>query len=246
MKTALECIRRGVDLFIEKPLSHSLDNLEEIKEEIKDKKIFTYISYNMRFHPVLIKLKEIINEKQKPICFKCVSTSYLPNWRKNQDYRKSYSAKKETGGGVLLDISHEFDYISWLFGEINEISGECKKKSSLEINTEDYVNANIECKTGINGNVFINSFSLKQERNIKIYYNDGFFEGDLINNEVIKINKKGEREKISFNFKRNDMFKKQINYFLDEYKKGNMSIMNNYFEALKTFKKIMEFKKACI
>lgn len=243
VETALTCAKRNIDLFIEKPLSHNLEKLSELEKEIKKRKLFTYVAYNLRFHPILQDLKKIISENKKPAYFKATCSSYLPNWRQNQDYTKSYSAKKEQGGGVLLDLSHEIDYITWIFGKIKTMEGICSKISNLKINSEDVVEAKITCRTGIKGNVHLDYFSHLEERKIKVYFNDRYMEGDLLNNSLLRIDKKGKMEIKNYKIKKDETYINQLKYFFEQYKRRNYDIMNNFSEALKTFKKIMEFKE---
>lgn len=241
--TALECTKRNIDLFIEKPISHSIENVNELESEIKQRKLFTYIAYNLRFHPIINNLKNIISTKtEKPIFFKIVCSSYLPDWHPNQDYSKSYSAKNELGGGVVLDLSHEFDYICYLFGEIKNISGYCDKISDLNIESEDILEAHIDLNSGLRGNLHLNYFSLNNQRNIQIYYNDEYFEGDLLKNSIKTVKKNGKEKTLNFQCNINDTYKYQMQYFFEQYLKKNHNIMNNFSEALKTFNKIMEFK----
>lgn len=243
VETALECAKNNINLFIEKPISHSLENIDELENEIKKRKLFTYVAYNMRFHPVIENLKKIISEKEKPINFEVTCSSYLPNWRPKQDYTKSYSAKKELGGGVILDLSHEFDYISWLFGEIKKIDGYCDKISDLKIDCEDIVDAQITCSSNIVGDLHLDCFSRNKKRIIQINYDDKLIEGDLIENTIKIIDKSGKEKKISYKCNIDDTYKKQIEYFFQQYFDKNLTLMNNFSKASKTFKKIMNFKK---
>jgi predicted dehydrogenase len=242
ISTALDCAKKNINLFIEKPISYDLEGVERLNSEIKKRKLFSYIAYNLRFHPVLEKIKQVTEKESNPIYFDVICSSYLPNWRKNQDYSKSYSANSKTGGGVILDLSHEFDYLTWLLGKIDDISGFCGKISNLKINCEDIVDVQIKLKSGINGRMHLNYFSVYPERMIKLYYADRFIEGDLINNCLKIINKNGKNEELKFKFDLNETYEKQINYFFDNYSKNNLNIMNNYSEALKTFNKIISFK----
>ena len=241
VETALECTKNNINLFIEKPISHSLENIDELENEIKKRKLFTYIAYNMRFHPVITHLKELVSEEKQAIHFKVVCSSYLPDWRPRQDYTKSYSAKKEMGGGVLLDLSHEFDYINWLFGEIKNIDGQCGKISNLNIDTEDVVDAKIVCNADIKGDLHLDCFSKEKERKIQVFCNNKYLEGDLIKN-TIKIVENGKEKTIKKENSIEDTYKMQIDYFFEQYLNKEYNIMNNFSEALKTFKKIMDFK----
>jgi len=243
IQTALKCAKRNIDLFIEKPISHSMELTNELENEIKKRKLVSYIAYNMRFHPVLINLKKLISNEDKPIYFRVTCSSYLPDWRPKQDYSNSYSAKEELGGGVILDLSHEFDYTSWLFGEIQDIKGICGKISDLDINSEDFFEAHITCNPDIKGNLHLDCFSKNLERKIQIYFNDKYIEGDLIKNNIKIVD---NIEKVTnYKYDTDETYKKQIKYFFKQYHKRNLNIMNNFSEALKTFHKIMEFKSIC-
>ena len=239
--TAIKCAKRNINMFIEKPIFNSLEKTDYLEKEIKKRKLFTYVAYNMRFHPVIKKLKEI---SDKPIYFKIISNSYLPEWRPNQDYTKSYSAKKNQGGGVILDLSHEIDYVSWLFGEIRKIEGFCGKISDLKINCEDIMTGQVKCSSGITGKLHLDCFNPNSQRKIQIYYVDKYVEGDLLENKIKTI-KNGKEQVENFKTSIDDTYREQIKYFFEQYHKNNLVIMNNYSESLKTFKNIMKFKKEC-
>ena len=243
VETALNCAKRNINLFMEKPISHSLENINELENEIKKRKLFTYVAYNMRFHPVIENLKELISEKEKPVHFNVTCSSYLPNWRPKQDYSKSYSAKKELGGGVILDLSHEIDYISWLFGEIKKIEGHFDKISNLRIDSEDILDAQLKCGPNIEGKIHLDYFTRDPERKIQIHYENQRLEGDLINNTIKIVNRSGKEKITKYKCSSNETYKKQLDYFFEQYFDKNFDIMNNFSEASKTFKKIIGFKK---
>ncbi|MFX1494064.1 MAG: Gfo/Idh/MocA family protein, partial [Promethearchaeota archaeon] len=121
INTALSCLKAGMkNFFIEKPLSHSLEKLDIFEEEVKKSGALVYVGYVMRHHPMIKYLKKLIEEKSEGIFYSQTrSSSFLPKWRPGVDYRKSYSSKREQGGGVILDLSHEFDYNQFLFGKIH-------------------------------------------------------------------------------------------------------------------------------
>lgn len=241
--TALECARRNISLFIEKPLSHSLEKLNELDKEIKKRKLFTYVAYNMRFHPIITYFKKNISNGEQPIYFRIICSSYLPSWRPKQHYENSYSAQKKYGGGVTLDLSHEFDYIAWLFGGLQQITGYCGKVSNLHINSEDITEAQITCPQNLHGSLHLDYLSLSNERKIQLYYNTKYLEGDLLKNTVTIIKKNKKPQIIKYENSPDDMYVKQLQYFIEQYNNKNLQNMNNFSEALKTYRKIMEFKK---
>lgn len=94
------------------------------------------VAYNLRFHPALQRLHSILKKEQAISCSVYVG-QYLPDWRPGTDYRQSYSAHKDDGGGVLRDLSHEIDYLHWLFGDWERLTALGGKFSQLEINSDD-------------------------------------------------------------------------------------------------------------
>lgn len=123
-------------ILIEKPV---INNMREFEREILTSKLDfsrVFVGYNLRFHPMIEKIGEIV-EGKNIITVQIYCGQYLPTWRRNRDYRTVYSANKCEGGGVLRDLSHEFDYAQWLFGEWEQVSALGGKYSTLEIESED-------------------------------------------------------------------------------------------------------------
>jgi len=135
IQTAIECALRGMHLFIEKPIDNKLDGLDELMEIVDKKKLTTYVAYNMRFHPEMEKLKSQIDPAKSEIV--CWSNSELwPSRRQLDD--------------VILELSHELDYASLLFGTIYEVKGIMDKTwAKLELNhdwTKVYVDLDMAAK----------------------------------------------------------------------------------------------------
>jgi len=132
IKTFLEIRRLGFKgpILIEKPLS--VDLVETTDESFDE----VYVAYNMRFNPLLDRLKKEIQEEEV-LSVVGYAGQYLPLWHEEVDYRTSYSSIKSKGGGVLRDFSHELDFISWLFGNWKSVTAIGGKFSSLEIDVED-------------------------------------------------------------------------------------------------------------
>jgi len=235
---ALECANRGMHLFVEKPLSHTMEGLSQLKELCRRKELTCYVAYCLRFHPVIERVKEIIADK-KIYHIRSVCSSYLPQWRFGTDHLKSYSASAKQGGGVLLDVSHELDYIAYLFGPLKTLNGKYAKVSDVTCDSEDYADMVITTEKNIVVNLHLNFMSRLLERKCIVDYKEGYCVGDLIENKVV-YETAGKKEVCNFDFKRNAMFKKQAEYFFNNL--GNKQIMNNLEEAEKILKKIIEFK----
>ncbi len=188
-------------IFCEKPLFESKQDLK-----IKNNKIF--VGYVLRFHPLLEKLKNMIKD-EGIISVNAKCGQYLPSWRLNIDYKESYSAKKEKGGGVLLDLSHEIDYVQWLAGQINEIKSYQVKISDLEINSDDLTMLIGKTYRNILVNISIDYISKITNRRLLVETFEHTYELDFISNKLIKKDKNGLEEIYSFsNLERNYMFEK--------------------------------------
>jgi predicted dehydrogenase len=129
----------GVHLLIEKPISNTTKGVADLIEICQAKKLVLAVGYNLRFNASLIAFRESLNSQVigKPLLVNCEVGQFLPSWRENIDYRESVSSKQELGGGVLLELSHEIDYLNWIFGKINWVRATVMKQSTLEIDVED-------------------------------------------------------------------------------------------------------------
>lgn len=168
---------------VEKPLF-----LKPKRIKLNNNKV--YVGYNLRFHPLIQKIKKITsNKKFSHINSYCYS--YLPNWRK-RDYKKSYSAVLSKGGGVLYDLSHEIDYIYYLFGNFKIIYSFNNKISNLELNSKDFTLILGKTQKSTNINISLNYFSKFEERGLHLYAKNFEIFADLISNTlvIIKNNKK--------------------------------------------------------
>lgn len=137
---ALAAVRRGCDLFLEKPLAHTPEGIEELCAEIEARGSVTLVGCNMRFHSGPRRVHEILRQGLvgRPHFARIHAGSYLPGWRPGRDYRETYSARAREGGGVLLDFVHEIDLARWYLGEIREVTSVAGRISDLEIDTEDW------------------------------------------------------------------------------------------------------------
>jgi len=242
IETALMCLKAGIkNLFIEKPISNSLDNLDFFLEEVENKKAVVYVAYNLRHNPVLKKLKTLTEERIKDIFYvESICRSYLPKWRPNRDYREIYSSKKEMGGGVILDLSHEFDYNEWLFGKIISINGTYGKISDLDIDSEDICDVIIKFKNRIIGKVHLDYFSRSNERIIKIFTPSEEIITDLLNNNIRIINDKDEYIE-TFEFEIDSVYEQQLQYYLDGVE-NNSNEISNLKEAKELLETLLKFK----
>lgn len=104
----------------------------------------TFVAYNLRFHPLLERLKQWL-DVNRPIAASIYAGQHLSTWRHGRDFRVTYSAISALGGGVLRDLSHELDYISWLFGRWKRVAALGGASRALNIDVDDYWSILLEC-----------------------------------------------------------------------------------------------------
>lgn len=139
LDVALPLAEAGIHLLIEKPLSSTTDSVEKLLRVADENSCKLMTAYNLRFLSSLRRFRDLLKEGVigKYLSVRAEVGQYLPHWRPGVDYRKTVSANKDLGGGVLLELSHEIDMLLWLFGPINWVYAGLFKLSNLEINVED-------------------------------------------------------------------------------------------------------------
>ena len=136
---------RGM-VMVEKPLFAEAERAEVLCF----KKV--WVAYNLRFHPLILKVRNLLRD-QPIITAQAYVGKNLATWRPQTDYRKSYSAFKDQGGGVLRDLSHELDYMIWILGGWRGAAAIGGHYSKLDIETDDVFS--VLLKTKRCENVFI-------------------------------------------------------------------------------------------
>lgn len=154
---ALEAARAGCHLFIEKPLSHSLDGIAELRRETEARGLHALVASNFRFHPGLRRLKELIEEGTlgRVYCVRAHFGQYLPDWHPWEDYRLGYSAQSRLGGGIVLDRVHEIEYLMWLLGDVRQVFAAVDRLGDLEIDAEDSAEIVLRFASGAVGSVHV-------------------------------------------------------------------------------------------
>jgi predicted dehydrogenase len=165
-------------VLIEKPL------FDRVKEFPRHRFSMTAVAYNLRCHPLLMRLKSILDGTSHIATANIYVGSYLPDWRPNTDYSESYSAKKSEGGGVLRDLSHELDYTLWLFGEWMRLTALGGHFSGLEIDSDDAYTLILETKKCPLVSLHMNYLDRIPRREISVNTDRGSLHVDLIGNTL--------------------------------------------------------------
>ncbi len=219
-----------IPLLIEKPPLHALENADELTGRLNNYNITTYVACNMRFHPCLQFLKQYFEKNRCNINeVNVYCGSYLPDWRPSKDFRTIYSADKEKGGGVHLDLFHEMDYTCWLFGLPEKSVGFKTSKSTLRINAIDYANY-ILTYPSFNASIILNYYRKTPRRTIEILFDTATWVVDLIKSTITT-----DSNEVIFkapDFEMSDTYKNQMTYFI-ECINNNIVPMNTFDESIK-------------
>jgi len=186
---AIIAARSDIDIFIEKPLSHAFDNLQAFEVTLQNSASKVFVAYQFRFNAGLKKIKLILDQKElgNPVSFQSIWGEYLPDWHPWEDYRNSYAARKDMGGGVVLTLSHPIDYLRWFFGDVAELKAEVGKRSDLDLDCEDYAEADMTFQSGVKGKLHLDYGSKPKVHHLSIQCEQGKIEWDY-STSIVEIN----------------------------------------------------------
>jgi predicted dehydrogenase len=227
LKVSKLCVEQNKPFYVEKPISHNMNEVLGISDKIKNINLFTRVGFMMRAHPNISFLKKYLEKSPKKIFYVSMHVGqWLEDWRPDTDYRKCYSADQEKGGGVILDLIHELDIAFWLFGEIDEVFCFKNKISKLDISTEDYAHILLKSKEGFTVDLNLDYLSSVYKRGMHIIMDGENIEWNYVSGTITLFNKSNpqglEIEKLDNSFKRNDMFESTMKDFI-----SNLNISNN-------------------
>lgn len=234
LDTALKFRNHTKALFIEKPVFSTNEIFPEQISTLDE--IHSYVACPLRYNPVLQYIKANINLSDV-YAVRAMSSSYLPDWRPGQDYRQTYSAHADLGGGVDIDLIHEWDYLTWIFGMPTQCSAVIDRVSNLEIDSNDialYVARNKQMTFELH----LDYFGRKAQRTLDIFTKDDTIHCDIIAGTVSYLK---EGKMLSFNNERNNYQKAEIQHFFDiaEGKASNDSNVEHGVKVLKLTKAII-------
>lgn len=217
---ALAAAKHNCHLFIEKPLSDSLEGIEELAGIAREKNLITLVGYQLRFHPCLKRVQQLMTEGRIGQVFGVHMEvgEYLPGAHPYEDYREGYAARSDLGGGVLLCLSHELDYSQWLFGMPQKLFALGGKLSQLEMDVEDDVDVLMECVVdgkSIPVHVHLDFVQCPPSRKCSIIGEEGKIFWDYYSDHVdLYTTGKQQWESFEFpDFQRNDMFLDEIRHY---------------------------------
>lgn len=226
-------------LFIEKPVVSDLANVPALQTTLEDLGVLTYVACNLRFLDSLIFIKDYLSNKRiNEVNLYC--GSFLPEWRPGTDFRKSYSARPELGGGAHLDLIHEIDYAYWLFGSPQKTISLLRSQSTLAIPAIDYAHYSM-IYDGFVSNITLNYFRREYKRTAEFLLEQETILIDLKENQV-----KRATGEILYHSTQGlvDTYLPQIQYFLQLVKTEQKTSMNTFQDGVTVLKMCLDDKSA--
>lgn len=186
----------GIPALIEKPLSHDVHTAVEFRRTLKETDPMFSVGYCLRYLPSALYVKQLLNENKLGTVYlvQSVVGQHLSQWRRQTDFRNSVSAKKELGGGALLELSHELDYLLWLFGPMVAKYCHMTEQGELQLEVEESVDLVLQSNSSVICQVHLDFLQQVPQRRCVITGQQGRIEWDLIENSVLLINGQGRQE----------------------------------------------------
>jgi predicted dehydrogenase len=219
VRQARKAIEHGFNVFIEKPLSNTLRDIDVLVEKVEESGQVLLVACNLRFLPSLRLVRRLLNEGRigEPLAVRAQCGYYLPYWRPNTDYRNGYGARQVTGGGIILDSIHEFDYLRWMLGEVVELFCYASRRSSLDIDVEDNADFLLRFDSGAVANVHLDYLQRTYRRSCEFIGEDGVIVWDYITQQVSLYGQEDRHIEVfleSINTELNQMFVDEMKHFV--------------------------------
>jgi predicted dehydrogenase len=220
LDVAIPAVKAGCAILMEKPVSHSLERLDEFKSAVKVGGAGVLLGYQFRFHPGLRQVKTWLDDGMigRPLSFRAHWGEYLPNWHPWEDYRASYTARPDLGGGVVVTLSHPVDYLRWMLGDVKSLWAFSGRMSDLEIQVEDYAEVGLQFKNGATGSLHLDYYQQPPSHTLEINGTTGRVTWDNVDGKARLFQSgTGNWQEIILpeNFDRNDLFIAETKHFLD-------------------------------
>ena len=177
---AIPAAEAGCHILLEKPVSHSLKRLDTLQKTAQKSGSKILVGFQFRYHPTLNKARELIQAKAlgKILTVHAHWGEYLPQWHSWEDYRQSYAARADLGGGVIVTLTHPLDYLRFLLGDMDSLWSFNGHISPLEIDVEDFAEIGLKFMNGALGGVHVNYFQRPPIHRLEIVGTEGTLRWD--------------------------------------------------------------------
>ena len=234
----IKAAKHKANILVEKPGAMNIKQAHNVTSTIKDNNVGFFISYQRRFHPLVGRLRRVLDSNKigKLMSVRVAVSSYVPDWHPYEDFHDLYACRPDLGGGVLKTETHEIDFIAWLFGIPRQIFSTYGCRGKFNIDVEDTANLLLDYDS-FSVQMTMCFMQKKQERNFKFFGQKGWIEFDLINQKLVVCSYDNEDLEVYEDIVANDeLFKLQADYFLNKFKSSD----EQYLKALERNTTIIE------
>jgi predicted dehydrogenase len=181
LEVAIPAAKAGCAILLEKPISHSMERLDELQATVQKSGAKVLVAFQFRFHPGLVRAKQLISDGEigRLISAHVHFGEYLPAWHPWEDYRQGYAARAEMGGGVVLTQCHSLDYLPWLVGKVDKVWGFTAKLSDLEVDVEDTAKIGLRFESGALGSLHLDYNQQPPAHRFEVIGTQGSLKWDL-------------------------------------------------------------------
>jgi len=220
LAVALPAIEAGCHLLMEKPISDSMQGIEELEKVVKKSGRQVVMGFQFRFHPGLQQIKELLDQKVigNVLSVQAHWGEYLPDWHPWEDYRISYATRNDLGGGVILTLCHPIDYLRWLIGDMTEVWASTGNRQMLGIGVEETADISLKSVDGVLLHVHVNYVQRPGRHTLQIIGERGTIQWDNATGHVSCFRVDEGKETIHSlpeGFERNNMFIEETKHFWD-------------------------------
>jgi predicted dehydrogenase len=180
LDVAIPAAEVGCHILLEKPISHSLERVSILQQTAEKSGSKILVGFQFRYHPTLNEARELIqsNALGKILTVHAHWGEYLPQWHPWEDYRQSYAARAELGGGAIVTLTHPLDYLRYLLGEVESLWSFNGHISPLEIDVEDIAEIGLRFASGAVGGIHVNYFQRPPAHRLEIIGTNGTLRWD--------------------------------------------------------------------
>jgi predicted dehydrogenase len=218
LAVAIPAAQAGCSIFLEKPISNNMVRIRELEIAVESGGGKVFVGFQFRFHPGLQKIKEILENSEigRVLYVRCQWGEYLPGWHTWENYRNSYSALSDLGGGVVLSLCHPIDYLHWLLGEVIQVVA--GKLSNLEIEVEDTAEIILRFASGALGSLHLDYVQQPAQHFLEITGTEGLIKWDYADGAVQLFRNsthQWETFPLKEGFERNSLFVDEMRHFIE-------------------------------
>lgn len=180
LDVAISAAQAGCHILMEKPISHTMEDVPALEKALQQGGGSLLMGYQFRFHPGLRQAKQLLENGAigDLVSVRSHWGEYLPDWHPWEDYRQSYSARKELGGGVVRTLCHPLDYLRWLVGEVESVWAFSGNLGGLGIHVEDVAEIGLQFDRGVLGSVHLDFLQRPATHTLEMIGNQGTLRWD--------------------------------------------------------------------